>query len=312
MNITENSTQFRTLKLGPGFLLWCSISVIEVVIGGLLYTTFFAVFITQGRVRVGSGLLIGHLVLLNFLVCTFYQLGQTMVTYVAQIYVVNGLFCRNFEFLMVLTHFSANLSSLLLAVNRAIAIFIPHSYHRCTKPPVLCFFIGLPWFIALVLSLLPYFGVGGSFGVVKPFGACGISPGPPKFIYLMGSTIGIHFPILSVLLTYVVVFGKRIITTVKFRTHPTGETPAGRSEARSMERRTAVARVLFGSAIWDCVCVMPTSIVIQWWPREYYDSPYIQLWLRTLFFTAYVPYPVRLRVRDADFTFLDRTSAPSH
>ena len=135
--IIANDTSFLndSARLSPNWSMsykslniWYGFTMVEGIHGGLL----LAVMTLNGRLRTGSGFLIGHLTLLDVMISAVYSTINATVTFkLMAFHADHGVvdrFCGPFEFLYRTTRNARYWAGCLLPINRLIAIQFPESY----------------------------------------------------------------------------------------------------------------------------------------------------------------------------------------
>jgi hypothetical protein len=120
----------------------------------------------------GSRILIIHLMMMQLLICGVHFPILIITSYMAMMQKKFNLNCSAFLLFHIGSMHAENWASAFLAVNRYVAIALPHHYKKLVSKKSVAAMIVLPWMIGFGDTLPPYFGVGANFLLAPPHGAC--------------------------------------------------------------------------------------------------------------------------------------------
>lgn len=297
MNQTNLSTTWKSALSSQGLETWCAVSVLVGLLGILLYMVLFATVAIRKPLRTGSGVLVLHLILIEFVLATFGFFWFIVDTYLVQKgHPAQPSACYYYMFAYWVLLFAGNWCAAFLAINRLIAVGRPHIYKNLTTVSARCVQMVLSWVVSFAASIPIAVGVGGDFSIMPPLGNCGILINRKSVVYAIVSALGTYVPLVLTLVTYIALFsimrpGCRLNRhTVKPKPKSTTET---KTVNTGLQRRVAAAQMLLASTLWFCVCFLPIPLVAAADPMILMRYPLLLLWLRTLLFTAFSTKPVR-------------------
>ena len=162
-----------------------------------------------------------------------------------------------------------------MALNRFIAIELPHYYRRTVSSWVGFSTLLTPWIIGVSFILPAYFGIGGEFLFSPTSGACYQKANGNAYI-LVEFAMGFYVPIALTGLLYSIIFFR--LSFLRVRAPRIVVQPpriaivlAGRSGALHVDpeepqllnagraKRIAKAKILLASFVWYCLCFVPGS-----------------------------------------------------
>ncbi|OWA52032.1 hypothetical protein BV898_16488 [Hypsibius exemplaris] len=174
----KNATQMESIsKWNPppwilynkGLLIWFVITVIVCVITGAGNIVLLVVTVKSSFLRIGAGLIIAHLALLECFASWINMPVNVINTFTIQFDMrPSRVGCAASQFLLVLTYTAANWTMVKLAVNRFIAFCFPHFYHHMASRMAVAFSIGSIWLIAVLLNAPFLFGSMNQFSLAPP------------------------------------------------------------------------------------------------------------------------------------------------
>ncbi|XP_055332329.1 uncharacterized protein LOC129584238 [Paramacrobiotus metropolitanus] len=268
--------------------LWFSVSMLIGLIGGFLILMLLTVMYKQKKLTRGSGLLIAHAQCIDFIMCTMENPLQNSGLLLQALHTSTGVNCPFARFSLISMQAVGNWSAVFLALNRFVAVVIPHHYQKVATQPVLIGKIVLSWSIGLAITVPHYvLKLGVEFGL-SPTGACVILK-MDAFLFRVISALVFYLPIGIVGALYVVIFLKGLYLKRRILVHP---------EARRapmpvvMKKRLQVARMLMWTFIWYCICYFPATFLPGFFYHVYKDDKRIEFWAKTLLYLGYAMNPV--------------------
>ena len=190
----------------------------------------------------------------------------------------------------------SNFADASVAVNRLIAVVLPHFYSTWTNPRILTCNILFCWVFAFSLAILPIFKISGTYHML-PFGACGyLTSG---YAYWVVFVFGIYVPLgLTGISYYSLIFkiscpnifhllrNRRNIVVADHKEIPgtsqrNEKSTANKEKEKSAERKVSLIRSLYFSYVTFMVCYIPAPMANNF-AQTWYFHPLNFLWLRTL------------------------------
>ena len=228
------------------------------------------------RVSSNFNLLISHYVAVNLVVCLFtqptivamamakrsgYPVPSSLCSYV---YTINGV-------LAGLTYWS----DAGLAINRCVALFLPHHYKTLCTRKVNLFGIGFSWVVCCGAMLSYPLGYEGTRLVVNSLGQCS------------GTAKGGQYNVFGMLLTYlpysIIGTGSLLMmwkSVGVWQCLMCPSTSGSSVERNSVLRRLKMAKLLLATFLFSALCTAP-SFVLTNFPLLYVQNPVSILWLKT-------------------------------
>ncbi|GAV01306.1 hypothetical protein RvY_12040-2 [Ramazzottius varieornatus] len=276
------------------------------VIGWLIPCIFFHLISTGANLSLviavcadrtckpGAKLLIGHMAIIAFIFTAVFQPLHTYRTITGYDHFRNSTIRESsyrcdWTYKMHLGVLTAvGWSEVSLAINRAVAIGLPHLYPKFRDTRVSLTFMLATWSIAGVLVALSAAGVKVMF-LPTAHGTCILSPAssqPLPFGTLPIFAMHTVPYLVSVVITLMVF----LTAYLKIRTNRSSTQPSA-SLDRLLQKRLVIARAIFVSALWCFVCLLPKSIILA---RLSMSTPPSLLfdWLRALTVFQYAVNPV--------------------
>ena len=304
--------------------VWFTVTTFIGAIGAVLLILLLLSTVHQRKHRIGTRLLILHLMLMQLLLLGFIYPVLNTQTYLAVLDEVgsNGnataqprsrppIHCPSVLFLLLVSVHAEAWASLLLAVNRLIASVLPHYYGKLTTNKAVVMMLALPWCIGLGGNLPLWFGVGAQFTVDRPYPTCTVRTTGGAYATVWVA-LGAYIPISLMGLAYgtlllQLMFGRhRAMASCSNTSQPgMGQSSepslsrGARTNARALTvhasrvRQIALTKMLLCLFVWYTVCSVPTPVVISTFTYllgRYYA---LSLWLsRTLVCCALSASPV--------------------
>ncbi|OQV12021.1 hypothetical protein BV898_13671 [Hypsibius exemplaris] len=300
---------------------WFAFTIAVCVFGTVSLLLLLTVALTK-RLHHGAGFLIIHLSCLQLFLCAISYPFSTTDIYLALIpdqAVRFAIHCPSFLFIFKVTLHTEMWSSVLLAVNRCVAVALPHHYRMMTTKVALASMIGVAWVIALAVNIPLLFGVGLDLKRDHPVEYCLAMPNDSVYgrVYLvmerylpLGVKGVMHFAL------FLHIHVKRIKgrKSVKPLVPSTGKVPSRNlqkprtttasksAHAQRGGRNIVLAEILGVSFIWKCVCFLPGPISQEVYPALYSSSQILQFWmLRTFALCGYAANPIFFFALSSDY-----------
>jgi hypothetical protein len=244
----------------------------------------------------GSKMLIINLMAMQLLLCGFFFPILNLNVYMAFRRIAFNLHCPILLMLHIGTMHAEIWASLLLAINRYIAIALPHYYKKCLSWNSLVTMIVLPWLIGVGNTVPLYFGIGMNFSMVRPYGYCDARV--IEVVYgTIWVTIGAYIPMVLMGVVYLTLFIRLAIRRYKMQgqiEHLSGrKKPKSRLKSTKNERQISMATMLVVSYLWFCLCFLPGPVLATSFHLIYVQDFMLALWTtRTIIICGYAVSPV--------------------
>ncbi|OQV17314.1 hypothetical protein BV898_08563 [Hypsibius exemplaris] len=260
----NQSANFAEAPSGLTIFTWFALSIAVSLFGCFMLAALLA-HICYGKLT-GSTVLIAHLMALQLLHCAVFF----PILFVDSFAALTGSSLHLNCPLLLLMHISAaqaeHWASLVLAVNRYVAIALPHHYRKVVSTPVLTVMIIAPWVIGIGDTLPLYFGYGGILGEKPVFGYCAIKVAGRIYGRALWQTIGTYIPTVLMGIIYVTLFVRLAIDGhVCFRRKSDAEEKS--MLERRLEKRVTMAEMLVVAYVWYCLCFLPGPIILTAYPQ---------------------------------------------
>lgn len=275
--------------------VWYVTIMILCVIGAVNNLLLLTVIFKTRKLRAGAGILVAHLIVIFSVMCTFlYPISNTVIFMQAYNIRVSDTFCRAIQGPAGACVIVANWTDVFLALNRFMAICLPHHYARWAQKKVSIALISVAWFFAaLCTGLAALFKIGGEY-VATEMGICYFK-GHGAFgdaQYFLGASV----PNALVGVAAVAVLAKLLLAELRKKRRIAANWLLARVYYATprARRRLGVAKMLFASFLFCFVCSLPVAVVTinQHLVR---DSMWA-LWFRFLYVGPYALNPVRRNV----------------
>ncbi|XP_055356179.1 uncharacterized protein LOC129601408 [Paramacrobiotus metropolitanus] len=303
MNATVNNSLPAWRTYSNELTAWFTIMLIFCILGGFFNTCLFLIIITSQKLRSGSGYLIAHLLLTNAVLCSVHMLILSVSTYFyAPVNPLSDTFCQHTLLWYYASLDSVNYTSLLIGINRLIAIIFPHHYPHLTTKPVTFSMVLFPWMIGFTLALLVYFRQGAVFQSTPPWGTCGVAPAPETVTYTVITHLAATVPITALGGVYLLIFLHVGVEIVRRQRQVVAAEAVKEVRKRVVfRRRWRSVRMLFVSYVWYTCCLMPAPIAAGVFAGAYTSQPVLALFLRALLLFGYATIPVVCLSINADY-----------
>ena len=224
-----------------------------------------------------SWILLAHCILLDYLNAQFIAPGLILVTYLGA-WPFPAYFCRIWGGVSIIITLAGDWSHAVLAVNRFIAVVLPHHYRPFTTRKMLSLAVAFPWLMACALNVNPVAGLAGVlYQITKPFAGC--LPFPANAMYNIEMiALGVYLPSVMIGISYITVLVKAKIS-LRMRTGLEGGEVGRRSV---LKKRYEVSKILFLCFLWFCVSNFANPIAYSYFPVPFLGSPLTQLAIKGL------------------------------
>ena len=274
-----------------GLTIWFTFMLVCILLGTISNGLLLFAILSCRKLLHGSGILIAHSLALNLMLCAVHMPMVAVSTFLGKYYQYSSpSFCQYQVLFYYTCVYSVNYASLGVAVNRFVAVFFPHKYNKWAEPKVTLFMALVSWMVPFACNLTIFYGNGGSFESVKPWGACGIAP-TQSLVYPVTMVLCVPVPMITLSTLYMLIFAVYWWRSFVFRL--SGGKAADTNASISMDRRLKRVKLLFLSALWYAIALIPAPTAGSLYPVEYVSFPLLQLLFRGLLMLAYSTTPVR-------------------
>ncbi|XP_055329950.1 QRFP-like peptide receptor [Paramacrobiotus metropolitanus] len=271
----------------PVLLTWLILGVTLAILSALLSGLLILVILRSPALRRGAGAIIAFSLTINAVLS-----GILQPVYFLQVFFVQtdrplNLHCGVYMLLRLSFIYTEYWTSLVLALNRLVAIAVPHMYRRLIRPPVLVVAMGVSVTVPLLVNMPTLYNTIYLSGRFPPLMACTMKP-LNDTLMIINATVGTYFPITSLGVIYVFIAGYVLLRKV---------TDAG----RRMARRVAVAKMLFISYLIYVVCFLPVTILATFYPFILFRSPQMMMWMVMIQLVGFAAAPVIYLVMNEEY-----------
>ncbi|OQV17313.1 hypothetical protein BV898_08562 [Hypsibius exemplaris] len=299
----RNLNTSRTFPDPPSELakiIWFTLSILTSFFGSfLLILLLVHIFRTK---LTGSTILIAHLLILQLILCSVYF----PIFFIDSFAGLNGaslnLNCPVLLLLLIGAVQAQHWASLMLAINRYVAVALPHHYRKVVSKPAVTVMLLSPCIIGLGGTMPFYFGSGGKFGAQPVYGYCAFTiAGHVYGFRALWQTIGTYIPTLLMGIIYVTLFVRLAVDgRVCFGSKRNKEGLT--SVEKRLEKRVTLAKMLVAAYVWYCFCFLPGPIVVLAYPRLYGQNLMLAHWLNGfLTLCGYAASPVIFLFLSSDY-----------
>ncbi|XP_055344779.1 adenosine receptor A3-like [Paramacrobiotus metropolitanus] len=265
-NISSNSTKSLTkVELN----IWITFQFGIGVIGAILIVVLLNTMSKLGKLKSGSGLLIAHSLTIDLTFCLIVSPVAVLPIYLTQSHITFSYDCVFVEFFLLLIIYAGNWTNVVLAVNRLIAVALPHFYTRITSRRFSTLLLVIVWVIAFACSIPTLNFVNGLRSGMLHSGACGLTQNKGATFTILGAT-GTYLPIVLLGMIYISLF--LISRLMKGRGNLSTDTANEIHQRLVMKKRMSLAKALFLSYVWYCICILPPAVLnmfyATWWNKE--------------------------------------------
>ncbi|XP_055336590.1 red-sensitive opsin-like [Paramacrobiotus metropolitanus] len=283
-----NSTISIDLSLSA-LHFWFGFNISCASVSSILIILLLVVIFRTESLRHGSGLLIAHLLFVNFLIC-----GFTQPTYLIGIFLkVNNpqepihLNCTAFMYIHLSLFRTECFASLSMAINRFFAIVLPHYYHWMMKKSTVIAIIVMSWVCGFLIYSPTIFGIGQTYGKFPPFYSCGSrSNGDSVLPHL--AVFGTYIPLGTLGFLYLVIALSILCNR-------------DASRNQRMQKRITIAKMLCSSFVFYVCCFVPMTVGASFFPLVVFRRPEVLMWLVALQMLGYSGHPVVFLTLNKDY-----------
>ncbi|OQV26141.1 hypothetical protein BV898_00263 [Hypsibius exemplaris] len=258
----------------PIFILYLVIGGAICLIGTLFNILCLAAIFTYPPLRHRGSILVANFVLVNLLLsATVYPISLVALSCHYYCYLPDNNCNWAYYFYFILQ--SLTWQECFLALNRFVAIVLPHEYHYVSSTKATFAFIFLGYFIPLILNLSPAGSSVPTYTETAPFGGCLYNQNGNPIFRDTHAIVGVYLPMTVVGLSYCAIFVR-----VGISRYDAG----GAKLSSSMQRRLTLAKMLFASFIWYCLTYLPQPILTAAFPSIYFIYPATYFYARWALF----------------------------
>jgi hypothetical protein len=238
---------------------------------------FLAICINP-KLRKSGNILVANLLFLNIL------LGITVhpVTLISILYRQYGDLAKDFCDWLVyyyLVMHSFVWQECLLAVNRFVAILVPHQYRLISTKRGIAATLCCGYSIALIINVFPLGQKVKVYASSLPFGACLYNVKRGDLFPIFHAVFGVYLPMCIIGACYVTVF--TTLWLKKLRIRKLGQGVVGPTHNHQLQnKRTKLARMLFGSFIWYALTYLPHPLLTAFFKNIYTLHPTLFFYVR--------------------------------
>ena len=294
----NNTASIPAQKYSVGLQIWVSVMLTFGFCGGALSYILAATILCQRSLRSGSGILIAHTLLTEgtLLFVSFPLL--TVQTFIARHNPPSVTTCHVVAWIYYVILQATHWTEMLIAVNRFVAVILPHHYRAMTGKRATISMIVACWTICIVNMTLPLFNVAAQIDSNNFWKSCtmrGLKGQGQVFLFLVSFNayipIGVEGTLYLVM--FCVIFSRRAAGKSHSRVDTgTPQMLASKvAEVQRLERRLRLAKMLFVGFIVPAICSLLTPIMAAAWP-PYVTYPLLHLTLRAVLVVGYAIHPV--------------------
>ncbi|XP_055353625.1 uncharacterized protein LOC129599426 [Paramacrobiotus metropolitanus] len=268
--VNNSSSAPVVISLDTDALLWWySVSSAVSGIGVLAALLLICAILRQQHLREGAHLLVIGLLSLETVLALSSFLFTTTV-FIAQLQHYVAVPCVLVQFSRHLLFTIIHWISVALAINRFVAILLPHRYSHISSRRATASLVTVCCIIAGVATFPFVKGILGYYAFSTVVGACVLIQYPhPVVPFLLSLSAIVPFCLQGALYLCVIANILR-----SWQTHVL------ETAARSRQRTIAV--MLMGSFVWYVACYSPLPIVITYFPSVWRSQPLLFFWLNSL------------------------------
>ncbi|OWA53942.1 hypothetical protein BV898_18366 [Hypsibius exemplaris] len=305
-NLTATATPFPPLSRAKQTELtaWIATTLTISFVGALNNILTLRVTRSAKLGKAGVNLLIFHFVAINLLMC--------LVTLPIAIFIMlakrDGWFlpmttCGYFNALFTTNLSVINWSDAGLALNRLVALYLPHRYKAWSSTAANRAIIMGSWLTSLGIALPFTFSAGGQGTILSVLGLCNITATGPLGAFLSSMITYVSYAISGTgsLLILWKCFGFSRLRTRDVVPDRSGNAAA---KYRTTQRRLNMAKMLLLTFLWNGICAFPAYVINRIFPYLYGTNPVSVMWVRTLTVCQYAFTPVSLHVHQFSDPFI--------
>lgn len=215
-------------------------------------------FVLSKQFAYGFQDLFVNLLFLQLLICGVFFPVQIITAYREVTRNQPAPHCPSLMLMSLGTTYTENWASFLVALNRYVAIQLPHHYANWVRKPVLLAMVLVPWTIGVGSTLPVFFGFGADFVWRPSIGVCLPTPNSNGVYVAVWASFGVFVPAGLMGILYVTLFVRlaaaRHAANIQIRSRSTQRTipvlSAGNGANLARARRISVVRTLSVSFLW--------------------------------------------------------------
>ncbi|OQV15356.1 hypothetical protein BV898_10462 [Hypsibius exemplaris] len=312
--MAENASQllplWNTSRIPPlterqrlTFNTWFGLSMGITLAGSGLLILLLVSAVRRENSRSGSRILLLHLMSTQLLLCGLLFPIHFITSYLALIRRNPTISCSSFAFIHTSTTFAQNWSQALIAVNRFVAIGLPHHYRSWVSRRTLAAMIVAPWVTGFAITLPVYFGIGGDFTMNKAYGSCFAKVNGPYLTvwFALGNYVPLALTGVLYISLFVKLAGRKRVISVH-AVPAVGNDEKGPRLTQTQRRHIAIARMLVVSVVCNGICLVPAPVITSFFPNVFARNGMVQLWLvKTMVMCGYAASPVIFLIMSSDY-----------
>ncbi|OWA53948.1 hypothetical protein BV898_18372 [Hypsibius exemplaris] len=251
--------------------------------------------------KAGVSLLIFHFVFTNLLMCLVTLPAASFIVLAKRDgWFIAGNTCRFYTTLYSINVSVVNWSDAGLALNRFVALYLPHRYKAWTSAAVNAAIITCCWLISIGITLPFTVSAGGLGTVMSPLGQCQITAIGRLGTFLLAMVTYVPYAVSGAgsLLILWKCFGFSRLRARDVAPDRSGNPAA---EYRRTRRRLNMAKMLVLTFLWSCICASPAYIITAMFASLYGTNPVSVMWGRTSTACQYAFTPCILLLSNAEY-----------
>ncbi|XP_055330393.1 melatonin receptor type 1B-A-like [Paramacrobiotus metropolitanus] len=257
-------------------------------LSSLTNTVLLIVIYRNDNLRHGCGILIIHYLIARTVSCTFVSVfnGILQQTALPPVYCKVQMYCQFF------LRYAADWIESLVAVNRMMALSMPHHYRRMATEKVTNISALAMWVFSALWALPGSFDLGVQY-VRNPYGTC-VFDQRGNFGRML-FFIGFYLPLLIGAVCYGVIYVQLIWRKMA------GTSITGGITRTLHQRRVRMANTMFAAFVWTVVCYLPLPVVAVAAPTSTFKYPLMPMWLSFVLFFGYMTTPIVFCAMNAEY-----------
>ncbi|XP_055341323.1 rhodopsin-like [Paramacrobiotus metropolitanus] len=274
----------------PSMCVWFACVNLVSFVGTVSSVLLLYVILNNQSLRSGCGILIAHLLFQELITCSVHYMLFSLKVFLRRLDVLWLDDCQISPVFFVIVIHAGNWSSCFLACNRLVATVFPSAYEACMTTKMTVTMIVGSWIIGALCNIPPLFGYGLRF-VASHLGTCEIIRFP-GMVFSLIAAMGAYIPITLLGIMHITIYMR-----IRFRwlCDAGNHSAAGCDSVvwkKRLRRRIMIARMLFASFIWYCLCFLPVPVLLAVRPDMYFGNDLVLLWSRFLLLCGYAANPL--------------------
>ena len=264
----------------------CSFGAVSVLL-------LLIIIISNKTLLSGSGILVFHLQLIHLTLCGVLLPISVLWKYLSMFGQIIQVDCTAFSVLFMMVIKAENWCSLMLAINRLVAVSFPHYYKRFSSVKSISVMIVLCWLISFATNF-PSYALRIISDVSAPLQDCPQAFRSSHTVQNLLTGFGTYCPLMLIGIIYASV-GLKVTIHSGRKTEPTKAYPRPAAvENSKIRRKIALFRLLFCSYLWFVLCYIPTPLIIAIKPQLWLQLAPIALFANVSFACGLAFNPVRM------------------